>query len=178
METYKKIKIISQEYKYPSEKKLKYLGDGEWVEEPDEVAFEYNGFRCLILRIFLKEPFSDSEKDHYFGGFLNGYVDLPSTHFYFGKNYNDIEVYCHGDLTFSEEVNGMWRIGFDCAHGGDYTPSTEYFRKTNESMIEFNKLFPLPEGFENLSLFNPIYRNIEFCIDECCNIVDQLKGKK
>jgi hypothetical protein len=52
-------------------------------------------------------------------GWGNGYVDLPKTHPMYGVQYDDINVDVHGGLTYSEEVNGMWRVGFDTAHAGD-----------------------------------------------------------
>ncbi len=165
-----KINIISQEHTHTSDLKLKYLGYGEWVEELDDIIFEYKGFNCNISRMFLKEPCVDA----FFGGHLCGYVDLPEDHKFFEKKYDDIDVDCHGGLTFSEEKEGKWRIGFDCAHSFDYCPSLEFFKKTNKRMLEFKKKFPLPKGYEDFSLFYPAYRNVEFCINECCSIVDQL----
>ena len=56
-------------------------------------------------------------------GWGNGYVDLNEGHVLFGKSYNylhdNYNIYVHGGLTFSELVNGKWRIGFDTAHMGD-----------------------------------------------------------
>ncbi len=35
--------ITKEEHFWTSEEKLKHCGYGEWVEEPDIVAFEYHG---------------------------------------------------------------------------------------------------------------------------------------
>lgn len=158
-----KIKIISQEHKYSSDEKLKHLGYGEWIEEPDEVIFEYKGYNCIIFRIFVLQPYT--KEVCFFGGHLCAYVDLPSNNKFFNKNYKDIEIVCHGGLTYSQEIHGKWRIGFDCGHSYDYIPSIENFKKSNDEMKKFKEKFP-------------IYRNIEFCINECCIIVDQLEDLK
>ena len=171
MQISEKVKLISEEHKYSSDHKLKRLGYGEWVEEPDEVCFEYKGYTCHVNRVYRQEPYNP---EYWFGGHLCGYVEIPKDNKYYEKHYDDIDVDCHGGLTYSEMVDEKWKIGFDCAHSGDISPSIENFKKTNSEMKEFEKRFPVPKGFENFILFNPIYRNIEFCINECCNIVDQL----
>ena len=59
-----------------------------------------------------------------------GYVGLPPEHPWFGKDYDQIEPYpeVHGGLTYSDdhkpkhESDGLWWIGFDCAHAGDLVP--------------------------------------------------------
>ena len=172
METSEKIKIISEKHEYTSDLKLKHLGYGEWVEEPDEVVFCYKGFNCKVVRVFVKEPFC--EDIHYFGGHLCGYLDIPLTHKYSGKDTYDVDVDCHGGVTYSKQENEKWCIGFDCAHSWDYVPSIEFFKKTYDRNREFQKIFPIPKAFEKYAIFNPVYRNIEFCINECCSIADQI----
>ena len=52
----------------------------------------------------------------------NGYVALPSTHPFYGLNYDEIDehVNVHGGLTYSEsyvhENETYWLIGFDTMH--------------------------------------------------------------
>lgn len=57
------------------------------------------------------------------------YIGLPKKHKYYGKFYEDIEIDCHGGLTFSkfrfladklEIFKNHWVIGWDYAHLGDY----------------------------------------------------------
>lgn len=56
------------------------------------------------------------------------YVKIPKKHPYFGKNYNLIDIYVHGGLTYSDfklwisevDVKKGWFIGWDYAHLGDY----------------------------------------------------------
>lgn len=54
-------------------------------------------------------------------GWGNGYVKLPKGHKYYGVHYDDIPVDVHGGLTYSEEEDGFWVVGFDTAHGGDHS---------------------------------------------------------
>ncbi len=85
-------------------------GAGPWRSEPDELDFEHCGFACHIIR-------------HETMGHLLGYVDVPYGHPWYGKNYDDIAVECHGGLTFAAAMAAKaWRVGFDCAHLGDLSP--------------------------------------------------------
>lgn len=53
-------------------------------------------------------------------GEFNGYVSLPIGHPWYGKTYTSIEeVDVHYGLTYSEEEDGRWVIGFDTAHASD-----------------------------------------------------------
>lgn len=58
-------------------------------------------------------------------GWGNGYVALPSTHPFYGLNYDEIDehVNVHGGLTYSKsythENEMYWLIGFDTMHGFD-----------------------------------------------------------
>ena len=165
------INITHEEHRFSADDKLKWWGYGEWVEEPDLVEFTYLGLECRIQRTAVVEPYS--KEFHTFGGHLCGYVRIPSYHSYLHKLYEDMDIICHGGLTFGEVSNGHW-IGFDCGHSGDIIPSTEYLKKTNPNFTTLHKLFPLPEGFENIPWFNPTYRNVEYCTEQCMDIVNQL----
>lgn len=48
-----------------------------------------------------------------------GYIRLPKYSKYFGLKYDDIDLSCHGGLTFGEIEKGEHWIGFDCGHSGD-----------------------------------------------------------
>ena len=58
-------------------------------------------------------------------GWGNGYAALPSTHPFYGLDYDKIDehVEVHGGLTYSEsyahENETYWLIGFDTMHGFD-----------------------------------------------------------
>jgi len=162
--------ILKQKYYLSEKEKLHWFGDGEWIKEPDFFEFTYRHFDCKIFRTCIKEPYS--EKFHIFGGHLCGYVLVPEDHPYFEMKYQDMGINCHQGLTFSEmDSQKRYWIGFDCGHYVDYIPSLEKFKTENKILKE---PYPLPEGFEKFSIFNPVYRNIEYCIGECISIVDQL----
>lgn len=161
-------------HQYTPEEKEKWWGDGEWVKEPDVVTFGHLGIKCMVQRIAMEEPYA---KDfHVFGGYLNGYVSIPSDHPYYQKKYEDIDIECHGGLTFGECSDAHW-IGFDCSHSGDYVPSTEHLKKTAPWMQECrDREEELKTRFDlhNSPIFNRTYRNIHFCMEECKNMAEQL----
>jgi hypothetical protein len=103
-------------------------GQGPWQNEPDKAQWVAHGLDCLIVRNN--------------NGALCGYVGVPSHHKCFGKRYNEVDVCCHGGLTFSDycaevadEAHSIchtdkdaanavvWWLGFDCAHGMDVVPN-------------------------------------------------------
>jgi len=57
---------------------------------------------------------------------LCGYVILTEDSDYFGVDYDDIRVDCHGGLTYASDQGPYWVIGFDCAHLGDLQPGYEF----------------------------------------------------
>jgi hypothetical protein len=163
--------------------------EAEWASEPDAKSFtdEETGYEIQITR----GP----------GGHLCGYVGIPASHQWFGKNYNDtvrvpqsvisrtidvdkvgaINLLCaslsgndpqggsiemvlaldvHGGLSFtaekapSSEISGLWWIGFDCAHAGDYSPSYG------------------TRGF----MSDGVYRNLAYVEAECRSLAKQLSA--
>lgn len=155
---------FEKKHTYTPEQKQEWFGEGEWITEPDHVHFTYKGYECVVKRVCLREP---CEEFFMFGGYLCGYVLIPVNHPYREKEYAEMTIDCHYGLTYAED---FW-IGFDCAHCGDYVPSVEKLKKEKKILLD---PFPLPEEFKEYAIFNPVYRNIEFCIDECKSIVDQL----
>lgn len=120
--------------------KIKHEGDKkEWTYTCN------NGieFDCLIRRV----PRS---------GHLCGYVKLTRDNDYFGKEYDDIPLNCHGGLTYASEHDGIWLIGFDCAHLGDLKP----FYNDNEVY-----------GNDGL------YKDMEYVVKECESICEQISEK-
>lgn len=157
-------------HKFTSDEKIQWWGYGEWVEEPDEVTFTYNRFKCEVLRIACPERYSP--QFHMFGGHLCGYVILPIE---LPLDYGDLS--CHGGITYDEVKDGKRKIGFDCAHSDDYLPSTEYLIKTLPELIEIQKeLDEMKKNFNNEDspIFLRSYKNIVYCIQECKSIVDQI----
>lgn len=83
---------------------------------------------------------------------LCGYVVLTSDNKLYGLDYDELysklNVQVHGGLTYSDEVEGGWAIGFDCAHAGDLCPA-----------------FPHFDG---------VYRTKEFVISECEKLAEEV----
>lgn len=155
---------------YSREFKLKFMGYGEWLDEPDEVTFEYKGIKCLVFRVVKREIYCPTEA--YFGGHLCGYILLPPEHPMCGKECWD-EFECHQGVTFHDGTDEVWILGFDCGHLGDLIPTMEHMHRTIPELIEINKAFSTPEGFEKHPWFHPTYKNVDFCIKECKSLAKQ-----
>ena len=121
------------------------------ITEPNTETFEYKGYKCLIRRT-----------SH--GGNLNGYVGLPKGHRFYEKHYDDLNIDCHGGLTWGDfwkdQNDDLWYIGFDTAHSGDYLPFEQMF---NRHRVGWSWLGE-----------NETYRDINYVRQECKNIVDQI----
>jgi hypothetical protein len=117
---------------------------------------EYRNYKYLV--VFYKT------------GHRCGYVSIPENHLFYGKDSSEIEIECHGGLTFSEKIedsklfeNGFW-IGFDCAHCYDKTDVEsieKYFGENKFSTIIFNDI-------------ESTVRTKEYVVSECKNIINQL----
>ena len=101
---------------------------GPWMSEPDKAQWVAHGLDCLIVR----GP----------AGALCGYVGVPKSHEFFGKDYDAPDVDVHGGLTFANSCSPhkegdhkgichveegaanktVWWLGFDCAHAYDICP--------------------------------------------------------
>jgi len=149
-------------YLLTTDEKLRLYGYGEWIEEPDQVFFEYRGMKCKILRC-----------EH--TGNLCGYICVngnhPFTHLDLAL---DIPIDTHGGITYAQnEEDGYW-IGFDCAHCGDFCPgivkSYEYMNQILRDITPESNIFDrMMRRFSE----DRQYKNIQFCIDECKRMVDQ-----
>jgi len=136
---------------------------GEWDTEPDKRQWQdaETGLPCLIVR----GPM----------GALCGYVGVPEGHPAHGKDYGDIDVQCHGGLTFADSCHGgeesrgichkpeagepdhVWWLGFDCAHSGDMY----HMGITGMPLMDHG-------GYS-------VYRNIVYVTGECASLAKQLK---
>jgi hypothetical protein len=142
--------------------------DGPWKQEPDKKQWldEETGYPCLIHR----SPTSGS---------LCGYVGVPESHPYFGKNYDDVDVQVHGGLTFADscsesgdpsfgichlvepgENDRVWWLGFDTAHYSDYSPAIE-------SLMSGSEIRPAACRF---------YRDLAYVEAEVKSLAQQLKA--
>lgn len=97
-----------------------------------------------------------------------GYVTLPDGHPCNGKDYNDLAIQVHGDLTYGTGAT----FGFSCAHYGDKPdPSlmSENFKKDYE---KYGK--PEYVGYIGHSDF-PTVKSLDFCIEQCESMAAQFK---
>ncbi len=170
---------------FTSEQKLQIWGLGEWVEEIDELKWEYKGIKCQIIR-------NASMKDGIISGVgqLNGYVVLPRNHPWQEMEYDKIDAKVHGGITDSSVMeDGCTRIGFDCAHYDDETPSTpeKIFRfmmtLAEKSSEEYFKVRAALEKIEELKRLCSLddcmtYKNINYVKCECERLVDQMLAEK
>jgi hypothetical protein len=117
--------------------------------EPNYHRFMYKNFKCVIRR-------------NMHSGILCGYVGLPITHKYYKKNYDDIPVDVHGGLTFANELeheaDGLYYIGFDCAHWRDLMPF--YWMTTTYTSTHEDE--------------ETTYKTFDYVQQEIKNMVDQL----
>ena len=80
----------------------------EWETERDQALFVSHGYWCEIIR-------------HPSHGSLCGYVYMGKHHPYANAEYPDVTV--HGGITYNDGK----KMGFDCAHMGDFLPYTTRF---------------------------------------------------
>lgn len=116
----------------------KFISSGPWDKEPDELTFIFKCFKCVIKRMT-------------WSGVLNGYVYVPKSNLYYGKE--DIPITCHGGLTYAEQEGDYWVIGFDTCHYDDYAPAQKY---------------------HSVSVDKRHYKDINYVRNECMSIVWQL----
>lgn len=145
----------------------------EIVERHDryvvEKIFDHKDLKCVVT----------------FGsnGWRCGYVGIPRSHKFYGKEYTEIESQidygdCHGGLTFSSRSVGekypiesdLWWFGFDCAHygdGKDLDLAIELFPHITESLYKIKAcedMFPT---------YEPV-RDTEYVVDNCISLANQL----
>lgn len=128
------------------------------LEEGNEKEFTYKGFNCLIKRV---RPDS--------AGHLCGYVEIPSNHLLYDKDYDEIEseynydLPSHCGLTYSGSMLGDERffIGFDCGHYGDVSPC-------------------IPDGYPDFftAYEGDTYKDMEYVQQTLTNMVDFIIEKE
>lgn len=145
---------------------------GPWTNEPDKVQWvdDATNLDCLAVRN---------------GGAWCGYVGVPPSHPYFGKDYSDVDtgISVHGGLTFSgacrkggDPSEGICHVpakgrpevhwlGFDCNHSGDLDPSRLAW---NIGWREKNPQFGPQIGD------NATYRTLDYVRGEVASLAKQL----
>ena len=78
-----------------------------WENEPNEAVFEASGLKCKIHRVMRS-------------GHLCGYVGVPASHPWFGKQYSDSVLAPAGALERSIDVDRISVIALFCAAGQDH----------------------------------------------------------
>ena len=101
-----------------------------------------------------------------------GYVGVPKGNPNHGKDYSDINADVHGGLTFacgSEdfpiESDGLWWLGYDCAHLYD-ARDPELMSGEYKAMYDRGLLREFDEG--------SVIRTLEYCVSECESLATQL----
>lgn len=134
----------------------------EWTHEPEHERWtdKASGYECVIQR-------------HTGLKHLCGYVGLPASHPWHSKGYDDVMMMdseypdVHGGLTYAHdhepmgEKDGLWWLGFDCAHSGDFSPG---IRETLESVGSTS-------GYGS----DETYKNWAFVKRECESLAQQAK---
>ena len=99
---------------------------------------------------------------------LCGYVVITSDNELFGLDYDNIypqiDVSVHGGLNYSDESNGEWIIGFDCAHSGDLCPSFLQYGRISDGDIYRTKEFVISECeklAESISEFSGVVKRLK-----------------
>ena len=135
-------------------------GEGEWQNEPDTDQFLYRYHDCLVLRNDV--------------GALCGYVRVPKNSRW--TDFSTIQV--HGNITYSSlnEDGDRW-IGFDCCGHADFVPGIEteknYFSDSLKAREEeMRRMIGDPLRIKK------VYRNMDYVINQCMDVVDQLCSKK
>ena len=144
--------------------------NGPWQSEPDRISWvdPETGYDCLIRR-------------HDTLGFYCGYVAVTKDHTWYEKKYSDVDIECHGGLTYSRECDGdvekgichitkeddkSWWFGFDCAHAGDIIPGPDYLDLSPLFEMDLSPLFEMD-----------VYQDLSYLTSEVESIAKQLKDK-
>lgn len=169
---------MTEKHIFTSDQKLKWWGYGQWVEEPDCVTFESGGYECIIRRVSMEDGMPEDR--YVFGGHLCGYLKLPIDHPWAKTSMMELHSGVHGGITFSDGNDEEWLIGFDCGHSTDIVPSNQFIGSRGK-FHELKKMFE--EKYGKLPCpFEPVYRDVAFCIKELELLASEAKlikaGKK
>lgn len=160
------LKNYTEECTYTADQKQEWWGCGQWVDEPDQVSFEYEGIQCIVSRIVMEGLDGETH-----GGHLCGYVRVPPAHPVYGKAVDDDSI---SSITYSKLQNAEHWIGFDYLNSTDYSPSIEHHNKTLPDFMKLEQDFA--ESLKKIGVdgVKRKYRNLDFCIENCKYIVKQL----
>ena len=134
-----------------------------------EKIFDHKGLKCVVIFIS--------------GGWRCGYVGVPKSHKFYGKDYMEIEKQmeygdCHGGITFSSRNvdekypidSDLWWFGFDCAHyrdGKDLDLAIEVFPHMAENICKIKVVDDMFPTYDEV-------RSCEYVADNCISLANQL----
>lgn len=159
------IEILEEVRSPNSEIFRKFWGAGEWDDESDFLCFKYKGYVCSLGRCL------GEMSENCFSGFLCGYMTVPKTHRLYdgkdwGKQWLDLDV--HGGITYCEMRGDDFVLGFDCAHHNDMIPGMKTFQEKH--LERFMNLYK----DLNYKPSKTVYRNLQYVINNCKHLVDQV----
>jgi hypothetical protein len=132
--------------------------DYPWEYEPDLYEWTHRGIECVARRNLTH-------------GAWCGYVDVPRevwSVFKVDDDHSlDDRINVHGGVTYAENSldKDAFRVGFDCAHGGDLMP------KVTASLRGYS--FAARDEDTPITIYD-VYRDLPFVIAECESMVDQI----
>ena len=132
--------------------KLRKYGDGEWIDEPDEVFFDHSGIACEIFR--------------HSKGYLIGMCALPREHPWTRLAIKETEVDIHGHVFVYKTTSNEY-IGFSCDMVGDLIPCWKSTKLADQ-------LIDAMEKKEDDKYRDFIYRNLEFTMEQCRYLAEQV----
>ena len=101
-----------------------------------------------------------------------GYVGVPANNPHHSKGYDDVPAEVHGGLTYASgesdypaPSDGLWWLGYDCAHLGDGN-DPELMQS------EYKKLHD--KGMLGNRFTDDTVRSLEYCVSECESLAKQL----
>jgi len=159
-----------QEWATELDKSRAEWGEGPWTGEPDRVEWKTRaGLVGLIVRNHM--------------GALCGYAAVPPGHPLHGRDPGDLDVTCHGGLTYGEKCRGpichvpapgepddVWWFGFDCAHAFDQVPGLMAVQRRHN--LEALGRPPPREAF--MAMPEWTYKDIPYVTEEVEDLAEQL----
>ena len=135
-----------------------------------ETDFVHCGLRCVVLLMD--------------AGHRCGYVGVSKDHNLYGQFYDNEEIEClsvHGGITYAgggedskyPVESDLWWFGYDCGHYmdiPDYEAALAAFDDT-ESQIRLTSLKQIKDLYPG----NGVVRTLEYCIEQCKQLAEQLK---
>ena len=132
-----------------------------WESEPNNVSFECLGYKCEIKR--------HDKLLH-----LCGYIHIPKGHPLYDCDEEDgVEnfISVHGGITYNSKMSKYRRIGFDCAHVGDFSPGAfmvnAWIQMEDNREVDLEQLYVL-ENPEN-------YKTVRWVADQLSAVAMQLR---